>query len=69
VANPVYLAQKCSVSWLYAVASLSSRFMKNLVRSAAPEPNIDRRGRLKGNLLALRDLLSGQISPMRILDL
>jgi GT2 family glycosyltransferase len=69
VANPFYLARKCSVSWLYAVASMTSRSMKNLVLSARPESYVDRRGRLRGNLRAWRDIVSGSISPMRILDL
>lgn len=69
VANPFYLARKCSVSWLYAIASMTSRSMKNLVLSAKPEPYVDRRGRLRGNLHAWRDMLSGSISPTRILDL
>jgi len=69
VANPVYLARKHSVPWSYAVASMMSRSLKNLVRSAAPEPHVDRRGRLRGNLRAWRELLNGAISPTRILQL
>jgi GT2 family glycosyltransferase len=69
VANPFYLARKCSVSWLYAVASMTSRSMKNLVLSVKPEYYVDRRGRLRGNLRAWRDMWSGSISPTRILDL
>lgn len=65
VANPIYLAQKSSVPWRFAVASLFSRFMKNLIRSASPESYVDRRGRLAGNVIALRDLASGRLSPMR----
>jgi hypothetical protein len=30
---------------------------------------VDRRGRLQGNLLALRDLTVGRMAPERILDL
>lgn len=69
VANPVYLARKRSVSWTYAIASMSSRSLKNLVRCLHPEPFVDRRGRLHGNLKAWRDLLSGSIHPTRILEL
>jgi GT2 family glycosyltransferase len=69
VANPVYLARKRSVPWSYAVASMTSRSLKNLVRSANPEPHVDRRGRLRGNLRAWRELLNGAISPTRILQL
>ena len=38
----------------------------NLVRSFYPEPWIDRKGRLKGNILALIDITIGRISPLRI---
>jgi GT2 family glycosyltransferase len=69
VANPVYLARKRSVGWEYAVASMVSRSMKNLVRSAAPEPFVDRLGRLQGNLKGWRELIEGTISPTRILEL
>jgi GT2 family glycosyltransferase len=66
IANPIYLAQKRSVPWHFAVASLCSRSLKNLVRSLAPESHIDRRGRLRGNLCAFRDLLRGTLSPTRV---
>lgn len=69
VANPIYLAHKNSVPWRFAIASLSSRFMKNLVRSASPESYVDRRGRLAGNVIALRDLAAGRLSPMRASEL
>jgi GT2 family glycosyltransferase len=69
VANPFYLARKRSVGWEYAVASMVSRSMKNLVRSAAPEPFVDRLGRLQGNLKGWRELVEGTISPTRILEL
>lgn len=69
VANPFYLARKRSVSWSYAIASMTSRSLKNLVRSASPEPFVDRRGRLRGNLRAWQELLSGSISPTRILSM
>jgi hypothetical protein len=41
----------------------------NAVRSFAPEPYVDRRGRLLGNLIALRELISGKAHPTRILTL
>jgi GT2 family glycosyltransferase len=69
VANPFYLARKRSVGWEFAVASMVSRSIKNLVRSAAPEPFVDRFGRLRGNLKGWRELLKGTISPTRILEL
>jgi hypothetical protein len=37
----------------------------NLWKSLQPEPFIDRRGRLRGNLIAIRDALFGKMSPPR----
>jgi hypothetical protein len=41
----------------------------NIARSFFPEPWVDRKGRLKGNLLALIDIARGRDSPGRILQL
>lgn len=69
VANPVYLARQQSVPWRYALASMGSRSAKNLVRSLWPEPFVDRRGRLRGNLQAWKDLVKGTIHPQRAAQL
>jgi len=39
------------------------------VKSLRPEPWIDRPGRLRGNLIAIGDLLRGRLDPARIQDL
>jgi hypothetical protein len=39
----------------------------NLGRSLWPESHIDRRGRLRGNLLAVFHLLTGRVEPEYIL--
>jgi len=69
IANPVYLSQKGTMSWQHARKLISRNIAANLARSLYPEPWIDRHGRLKGNLLALMDLLRGKASPARILQL
>jgi len=43
--------------------------MSNTVRSMRPEPFVDRRGRLPGNILALADLALGRINPERASEL
>jgi hypothetical protein len=53
----------------YANKIMWRNIAANLARSLYPEPWIDRRGRLKGNLLALVDVMRGRISPGRILQL
>ena len=66
IANPIYLAQKGSVSWGFAIASAVSRCTKNMLRSLAPESYVDRRGRFLGNIAACRELLTGKLCPSRI---
>jgi len=69
IANPVYLTRKGTMSWQHARKLMSRNIAANLARSFYPEPWIDRRGRLKGNILALMDVLRGKASPARILQL
>ena len=69
VANAVYLARKGSYPWSHALPSAARHLAMNAARSLAPEPHVDRRGRLRGNLLALLDLLRGRMHPMRVMDL
>ncbi len=69
VANPIYLSRKGSFPWSHTVRSVGRNTLSNLVRSLAPEAYVDRRGRLRGNLLAFGDLLRGQLLPDRILHL
>lgn len=66
VANVVYLKRKGTMQPGLGDRLLRKQLLANLVRSIRPEPNIDRRGRLKGNLMALGDLLRGRVDPGRI---
>ncbi len=67
IANPIYLARKGSMPWWYAKKLMWRNMAANLTRSLYSEPWIDRRGRLKGNMLALLDIVRGRLSPWRIL--
>jgi GT2 family glycosyltransferase len=69
IANPVYLIRKGTVSFGFAGPLVWRNVLANLSKSFWPEPWIDRKGRLLGNCLALRDLVTGRISPQRILEL
>lgn len=68
VANPIYLLRKGHMSTRRSFVRVARNLIANGARIIAPEPWIDRRGRLSGNLMALRDLLKGRLSPSRILD-
>ncbi len=69
IANPHYLATKGTMDPRRALKKATQNVIANLVRSFAPEPYVDRRGRLRGNLLAFSDLMRNRIHPMRVLDL
>jgi GT2 family glycosyltransferase len=69
VVNPVYLARKGTFPWSHAIPSAARHCLANLVRSLKPEPWADRRGRFRGNMIGLWDLLRGRAAPERILEL
>jgi len=69
VANAVYLAKKGTVPARFLADIASRNIIINALRSFRPEPFVDRRGRLRGNLMALADLVRGRLAPDRILEL
>ncbi|MBC7603515.1 MAG: glycosyltransferase [Ramlibacter sp.] len=68
VANPLYLARKGTMGWRLAFKHLGKNLVANGLRSFSPEPWVDRRGRLLGNIRAIKDLVVGKISPERALN-
>lgn len=70
VANPLYLsAKRRGYPFGRALAHIGRNMAMNIARFTWPEPYIDRRGRLLGNAIAIRDLLIGRMIPERILEL
>jgi GT2 family glycosyltransferase len=69
IANPIYVTRKGTVRWTRTLRFLVGNVGANLLGSLRPQGLVDRRGRLKGNLIALWDLARGQLSPQRILTL
>lgn len=69
IANPVYLMAKGSMRPGHALGLMLRNVLANHGRSVRPEPWIDRRGRARGNWLALADLIRARMRPERILDL
>lgn len=69
IANPVYLLRKGSMTLRHVLEMISRNTLSNLAHSFQPRPYADFRGRLKGNAMAVIDLVRGRISPGRILDL
>lgn len=66
VANIAYLLRKGTIHGATGRTLMLKNITANLVKSILPEKDIDRRGRLAGNLLAARDVLRGRIEPERI---
>jgi GT2 family glycosyltransferase len=66
IANPLYLIGKGSMSRRYGWRHMAKNFAKNLLRWVWPEPWVDRRGRLRGNLIALGDWLHRRLDPRRV---
>jgi len=69
IANPIYMTRKGTLSPPRALSQMVRNVARNIARCIAPEPWVDRRGRLKGNMLALGDLALGRIDPRKILQL
>lgn len=69
IANPLHMLKKRSMDVPYALKHMGRNLAKNVVRAPRPEPWVDRRGRLKGNALALLDLARGRLHPRRVLEL
>lgn len=67
VANPLYLVGKGTVSRSWALRLMGRNIAANLLGSLKAPGLIDRRGRLRGNVIALRDMVLGRMSPDRIL--
>lgn len=67
VANPLYLIRKGTVPARFATRLMLRNIAANFGRSLWPESYVDRRGRLRGNLLALSHLMIGRIEPEYIL--
>lgn len=68
IANPIYLLRKRTMPKALGHRLMRKNLMANIAKSLFPEPHIDRIGRLKGNLIALRDLATGRLDPRRILE-
>lgn len=65
VVNPIYLLCKGTTTPRQAIGQIFRNVAINLARAARPEPFIDRRGRLRGNILGFVDVLRGRIEPER----
>lgn len=63
VVNPIYLILKGSVPASFALPLMFRNLAANLAKSVKPEPFVDRRGRMRGNILGMAHVLRGRIEP------
>ena len=68
IANPIYLTRKGTVTGRWAFNLMWRNCAANVAGSLRPQGLVDRRGRLKGNLMAAADFVRGRLSPGRILS-
>jgi GT2 family glycosyltransferase len=69
IVNPLYLVRKKTMPGWFATKLIMRNFVANHIRAVAPEPWIDRAGRLRGNWIAVGDVVRGRADPKRILSL
>nr|WP_224715885.1 glycosyltransferase [Mesorhizobium sp. CA4]MBZ9821503.1 glycosyltransferase [Mesorhizobium sp. CA4] len=69
VVNAIYLIKKGSVPASFALPLMFRNIAANLAKSLRPEPYVDRRGRLRGNMLAILHVAMGRIEPEYILKI
>ena len=69
IVNPLYLVRKGTGTGRWAANLIGRNVLANAALSLRPEPEVDRFGRLKGNLIAAGHLLRGRCDPEFILRL
>lgn len=69
IVNPIYLMRKGTLPAARGIRLMAGNVLANMTKAAWPESYIDRRGRLKGNLIAAAHALRGHIDPEHVLKL
>lgn len=65
IANPIYMHRKGTMALSDVADHLFRNVVANVMGSFRPEPFVDRRGRLWGNMIAVSDVLRGRVAPER----
>ncbi len=70
VVNPLYIARRTELYPLrHALRQIARNMAANGLRALKPEAWVDRRGRLRGNLTAVLDVLRGRLDPEKVVEL
>ena len=65
VINPLYMFKKGTMTYWQVIDHLFRNISSNLIGSIFPEPYVDRRGRLRGNIRGGMDAILGRLDPER----
>ncbi|MDB5059205.1 MAG: hypothetical protein JWO59_2677 [Chloroflexi bacterium] len=68
VVNPAYLVRKGTMPFTFAVSLVVRNVLANHLFALAPEPWVDRRGRVRGNWAGILEVLRGRIDPSAVLN-
>ena len=63
IVNPIYMLQKGTMSFGQVAGQIFRNVASNVAGSIKPEPFIDRKGRLRGNIRGFADVIRGHIEP------
>lgn len=69
IANPIYMWRKGSIPTSLALSQTMKNVLSNAARSPKPEAYVDRRGRLRGNLLGFWHLVTARLDPQHVLSM
>jgi glycosyltransferase involved in cell wall biosynthesis len=69
VVNPWYLRTKGSMTYPEAVIYILRGLVRNAFGTIFPNSTVDRLGRFKGNLIGLKDIVTGRSTPERVTEL
>jgi GT2 family glycosyltransferase len=69
IVNPWYLVRKGTMPLKKSLRFVSRHVVANTLKSLGRQREVDYAGRLRGNLIALRDLCRGRAHPLRVLEL
>ena len=67
IINPIYLLRKGTMSAKECAIHVTKNLASNVLFSFYSEPYIDRRGRLRGNIIGMKDFLLGRIDPEQVM--
>lgn len=68
IANPCYLMSKGTCSWQKGFLQMGRNLAANIYGTLRKDPDIDRPGRLRGNVTAVADLILRRMTPARALQ-